>query len=516
MASRRILVLVLAATFAATGGALASPHVRVARGQTRVEIPPPLPQALVHRNHQFPGMADALAYPLNTGVDGQDVPAAPPAGNPRNEPSVAVSPLDPNLVIASSNDYNGSGVNAGAYYSTDGGRTFQGSAFMYRASGTTTAGDPALAYDSQGRAYFSYLDTNSDFTKGKGGMFVARSDDGGVTWPHVATKFAANSNTSTAGCIFQDKEYITVDRTPETKPDGTVAPRDWVYATWTEYHLGGSACDGYTGSPLMAVRSTDGAQTFSAPVMVSPDATEKTQGSIPRVAPDGTLYVAFDSLRTDPSVVCPTWAVSPSGVTGGQSSVEDMIVAKSTDGGQTFTRSTAFAGACDAPYPTPAGGTYRQNSIPSFDIDPLNGTLVVAWPNWDATGQSVRVRTSNDGGTTWADGGRFGGPGDVFQFPWVTFGPDGTLYMVYLHQTPGGQFNAELVTSHDDGKTWSSATVLSSEASFGDDPAFEGGFDGDYLGLAVGSDGVAHPVWTDIRDPYPMGAQNIYTRRFVS
>ncbi|MCA1832492.1 MAG: hypothetical protein ABR600_05990 [Actinomycetota bacterium] len=479
----------------------------------------PIPEGLSQRADRRLGLDRALNVPLTASVtqeaaDGSDVAAAPPASNPRNEPSVAVSPLDPNLVVSSSNDYNGSGVNAGAYYSTDGGRTFKGGTFMARAPSTDVAGDPALAYDSQGHLYFSYLDTNQNFALGKGGMFVERSEDGGVTWPTKATKFAANSN-GAAGCIFQDKEYITVDQTPEQKPDGTTAPRDWLFASWTEYHLGGSACDGYTGSPVYATRSVDGGKTFSAPVMISPSITDKTMGSIPKVAPDGTLYVAYDSTRPDMTKVCPTYAVTSGGATAGQSAVEDMVVARSTDGGQTFARSTAFAGACDAAYPTMFGGTYRQNSIPTFDIDPKNGALVVAWPNDDVYGQDIHTRISTDGGQTWSDGGTLGFAGDVLQFPWLAFGPDGTLYMDYLKQGPGGTFTPMLVTSTNDGRTWSTAVQLSSATSVGDDPAFEGQFDGDYLALAVGSDRVAHAVWTDIRSPYPLGTQNIWTRRIT-
>jgi hypothetical protein len=521
------LAALVAAVVSSSGVTAAVGHASIATFGRHVPagMPAEIPGELEHRRSagaavETGSVGEALNVSLArttapSAADGNDAPAAPPGANPRNEPSVAVSPIDPNLVVTASNDYNGSGVNAGAYHSTDGGRTFSGSTFMPRVSGATTAGDPALAYDSQGHLFLAYLDTNSDFTQGKGGMFVARSEDGGLTWPTKAAKFAANSNTAANGCIFQDKEYITVDRTPELKPDGTTAPRDWLYASWTEYHLGGTACDGWTGSPVYATRSVDGGKTFSAPVMVSPAITDKTQGSIPKVAPDGTLYVAYDSVRTDMSVVCPTYAVSPSGVTGGQSSVEDMVVAKSTDGGATFSRATAFAGACDAPYPTPTGGTYRQNSIPNFEIDPTNGTLVVAWPNWDGFRQSIRLRISTNGGQTWTDGATLGAPGDVLQFPWMAFGSDGTLYMDYLRQLPSGVFDAEVVVSHDDGRTWSTPTVLSTQHSVGNDPAFEGQFDGDYLGLAVGSDGVAHPVWTDIRSPYPAGAQNIWTRRFA-
>jgi hypothetical protein len=332
-------------------------------------------------------------------------------------------------------------------------------------------------------------------------MYIERSGDGGRTWPKTATKFAANSNTPKAGCIFQDKEYITTD------------PRnDNVYASWTNYHLGGAKCDGFDSSPVLFVRSTDGAKTFSKPVLASGSAKVKSQGSIPKVAPDGTIYVAYDSLQSGVTDICPTYSVSSSGATGGVSGTENVMVARSTNEGRSFSQTTAFKNACDVPYPTPTGGTYRQNSIPTFAIDPTNGTLVVAWPNQDISQQTIHVRVSKNGGKTWTDGQTLAAPGDAYQYPWLAFGADGRLYMTYLNQQPGGLFNAFLVVSKDDGKTWSQPDQLSNAQSFGDDAEFEGQFDGDYLGMAVGRDNVVHPVWTDIRNAFPTGTQNIWTK----
>ena len=55
------------------------------------------------------------------------------------------------------------------------------------------------------------------------------------------------------------------------------------------------------------------------------------------------------------------------------------------------------------------------------------------------------------------------------------------------------------VKSSDGGATWSGSTRITEQSS---DPGIQftsGAFIGDYTGVAVGSDNVAHPIWTDFR-----------------
>lgn len=82
-----------------------------------------------------------------------------------------------------------------------------------------------------------------------------------------------------------------------------------------------------------------------------------------------------------------------------------------------------------------------------------------------------------------------------------------------------------MVSSGDSGATWSAPVLVSSRASnvrlgngFGY-PDCAPRFIGDYSGIAVGSDGVAHPMWTDIRkgnspdEPGSTHDQDPYTAR---
>jgi hypothetical protein len=114
---------------------------------------------------------------------------------------------------------------------------------------------------------------------------------------------------------------------------------------------------GGTGERRAIVSSSDdGGKTWSAPVFASgPD--EKVQEiSMPVVGPDGAVYIVWRN-RDDPST-----APHP------------IELAKSTDGGATFTRTPIFdVGPAPAAAPAPTGFA----GYPRIAVDPRNGVLYV-------------------------------------------------------------------------------------------------------------------------------------------
>jgi hypothetical protein len=104
--------------------------------------------------------------------------------------------------------------------------------------------------------------------------------------------------------------------------------------------------------------------------------------------------------------------------------------------------------------------------------------------------------------------------GAQYQFPRLATGPRGLLVLTYVEQLPGGLFSCLLSTTVDEARSWTAPTTVSTSRSFGTNAQFQGGYDGDYIGLAVGPDRVAHPAWTDVRNPVPVVAgENVWTRR---
>jgi hypothetical protein len=259
------------------------------------------------------------------------------------EPSIAVNPTFPDNVIVAAIDYQFFGLVA--YRSIDGGLTWEGPRVVRPLFEDFGTADPIVRFNRTGTAYYAYMSIGTkpllvanlvviaEISK----IVVSLSTDGGVTWtlPVVAAEgnvtytkdgFATGENVIIR---FLDKPWMAIGPDPEN-PD-----RDNIYITYTEFLLRYPVFPFYPfiGAPLVEVTiklvaSKDGGQTWSEPVAVSP--TYKSilgelyrpvvQGSMPTVAPDGTLYVGYyDSLDDGP------WR--------GEFA---LMVARSTDGGASF------------------------------------------------------------------------------------------------------------------------------------------------------------------------------------
>jgi len=260
----------------------------------------------------------------------------------QNETAIAQNPFNPRQLVASFNDYRRGDGNCGASFSSNGGTSwtdstmptgftrgtaFGGVARQYWQAG----GDTSLAWDTRGNAYMAcqvfmrpgFITNNPDTSNA---MYVFRSTgDGGASWnftgkPVIET-FASSQAT---GLPLNDKEYIAVDNSP-TSPF-----RDRVYVAWTIFATDGTAY-------IYDAFSKDYGQTFSSPVLVSttsPSLCSNTLGlptpqgtcnfnqdADPFTATDGTLYIAYNNFNNT--------------VTGNDNR-NQILLSKSTDGGQTF------------------------------------------------------------------------------------------------------------------------------------------------------------------------------------
>lgn len=286
--------------------------------------------------------------------------------NPQNESNIVVNPSNPLNVVTSANEYRIDG-NA-VYYSFDGGATWKNVVLPGWTSSTggkgvfgqiSSFGDPVLAFNSDGsRLYYAGIGGGGvgGGNSGRSGVAVAVSTDGGAHWsaPRMVS-FTSSNNT------FNDKEWLAV------APDGTV------YLTWTRFSFNPSK--GYRESPIVVSKSTDGGNTWSDWVNVSDPAHPFDQGSNPAVGPDGTLYVAYE------------------GSAGPGFSQDALIVARSTDGGATFTNTEVTRVFDDLdcyPIQLPGGQgrqtlsyeQFRINSFPNIALDRSVGTtgkLAITW-----------------------------------------------------------------------------------------------------------------------------------------
>ena len=435
----------------------------------------------------------------------------------QNETSVAVNPANPRNIVAGANDYRIFNSREGrkdsyafAYTSMDGGATWTNVALPHLtfATGATGAlsdmdgaGDPAIAFGPNNTVYyaniaFSRLNDGSAIT-------VNVSHDGGLTWgePSVVALDGADSNGNPVPTdFFNDKEWVGVDQNSGA-----------AYVSWTRF--------GPSGSPIVVSKSLDGAATWTAPTSVTPGftpggITPYDQGSFPLVGSDGAVYIAYEGA------VCQSLACDRA------TDHDAVIVAKSTDGGATFANREVSANYDfplneDVGSPTLTGENFRINSFPSLAIDRTNNRLYVTWADdrngsYDSSGQSIKtngdvfVATSGNG-VQWQAPVALGSAADEV-FPAVaahngrvavstytrSYDPNGVGLDVVMNGATGiGNLKRSPTTRMTTATSNPQVQFVTIGAQSGQE--LQGAFIGDYTSIAMGSDLVAHPVWTDFR-----------------
>src|SRR3989442_2884861 len=246
--------------------------------------------------------------------------------NKQNEPTIAVNPTNPSLLVAGANDeqrqppcgpgpvrgsvpandcsfFPGVGTD-GVYTSSNGGAAWTNRGLLpgFSDNGGTlqSDGDPRIVYgprpDANGsfagaraadafvngvRAYYGGL---AEFAPGsqQGNqapelLTVSTSDNNGVNWSDPV--IAANGH----GFKFNDKDDIWADRKPSCPVFGRV------YVSWTQFR--GSATT-FFGEPVRVAFSDDGGKTWSKQRQLSAGQNIRhggRQGSTGRTGPHGTV-----------------------------------------------------------------------------------------------------------------------------------------------------------------------------------------------------------------------------------
>jgi hypothetical protein len=386
------------------------------------------------------------------------------------EPDIAVSPLDPRIIVATFQQgryKDGGSVDPGFATSHDGGVTWRHGNLPHLTTAVggrwDRASDPAVAFASGGRVYIQTLVINVGC---ENGVAVQRSDDGGFTW---TDPFIVQED----GCEgFNDKNWMTVDTSP-TSPH-----RGRVYSVWDRSTV--------KGSPQLLRWSDDGGAHWGPLVHVT-DGHAITVGAQPVVQPNGDLTNVYYRFAAD-------------GV---------RVVAKTShDGGATFTDHVLIDHAAPS---EPAD--MRSGALPSATVDPVTGHLFAVW-------QDVRFRTdglndvvitrSTDGGRSWLLLGRVNAE-SALQLR-DNFTPDvaargGRVFITYRTRSnksgPSMFVDERFVASPDDGRSFNGELVLGPAADLRYAARSRGFFLGDYMGVAAGSDGAVHAVWC-LSAPPPM------------
>lgn len=235
--------------------------------------------------------------------------------------------------------------------------------------------------------------------------------------------------------------------------------------------------------------------------------TQNGVGHLPRVGPDGSVYVAYR---------------------GGQDSA--CLLQRSDDGGQTFAPATTL-GIFSPLFLEPAiPGQFRAPALCILAVDPTDGALNLAVagltgssPNGPSVGDAdILFIRSEDRGATWTPPRIIsGGPSPSDQFlPWLEVDPAGRLHLVYLdtRRTPqtdddrNAWLDVYYSTSSDDGQSWTEVPLTPQPFDSGPTAWINGipQFVGDYLGLAVNLDQAVVGYAATFR-----GDLDIYAQRIV-
>jgi hypothetical protein len=446
---------------------------------------------------------------------------------PHNETSIAVNPTNPLNMIGSANDYQLSLSTGGIVYETvysrahttfDGGKTWTTYPIDY--SSYTSTGDPAVAFDADGTAYLAtlgFLWSQNRFCCINPDVLVAHSGDGGKTWS-TPSRVASGSGSIGSVGIFNDKEYIAA----------------WGHGnaivTWTVFNdgIGGS----YISSPIFDVVTHDGGKTWSAGQAISGSASfcigaqggdtcDQDQFSIPTVAKDGSIDVAFENTADLATGRDQYLVVKVDPETGariaGPYKVADLVdgftdYPISEDGRQTYQDSE-----------------FRSNSAGNITADPTNAShLAVVWsdmrdsttpvssnPYAAVTNSDVVVSQSTDGGVTWSTPMALKVANDQFQ-PWGAYDKNGLLHIGYFDRSydPANHKYGYTVATETAYESLSFTTAQITTALSDptrDDRWFSGrtpnssfphpsSFLGDYSGIAASPSGSVVSLWTDMRN----------------
>jgi hypothetical protein len=461
-----------------------------------------------------------------------------------SEPNIAQSPLNPNLLIAASKQYNRDPdslaeyeFKIGTYVSFDHGLTWRDLGPLdvcpqqqappgtwplnntcYPAddparegTGPEDANDPRpdgdfgeeyitsdvwVDFDDEGNAYAMVLDA-PPFPSGQGwGMSLhrwatpSRADlASGSTWSNriPINAYPAAATDPNFG-LLDDKNSFAVNNAGRDR-DGKVGK---MVACWT-LDEPTTAAEG--PQRIVCERSSDGGKTWpGAPQAISPPAQRLVIGA----------DVVADTR--DPSTFYVAWTEYFSGILSG-TGTNTIQVAKTTDGGATWSAPVTASTFIPLPNVFPHQA-FRNLTLPIMAVGPTGGVYVTysdynplraSTPDEDGMQADVKLVKSVNGGATWTAPVRVNQDqtnADQFQ-QYVRVTAKGQLDVSYFDRRldrpnlpahPGNFFiDTFLSRSNDDGATWDDSRVShdSWDPSINPPISPSGEFIGDYQGLVA-------------------------------
>ena len=338
-------------------------------------------------------------------VSGTQWPGGDPFLRQQNEPSIAVSTRNPLHLLAAANDYRSVDIpfNApsrpdeedtgdawiGVFKSKDGGNMWWSNLLdgypqltnsTSPLKGFQAGADPVVRAGNNGMFYLTGIVLNRGDNP-LGGVFMARFIDSNKTEvgdpiEYVDTKLI---DKGTSG-QFIDKPWLFVAPNPnggQCTVNGQTFDAQNIYLAYSVF-VGN---DNNIRTKVMFTKSSDCGATWAMPIKLSETYTIN-QGAAIAVDGSSGVYVFWRRFQ-------------------GGNDPDSIIMAKSTNGGGSFTKGTVVTNI--APFGQGTGAAaIRTNAYPTAAVDNV-GRVHVAWSQRDANDDGrIMLITSTDGGTTWS------------------------------------------------------------------------------------------------------------------
>ena len=379
---------------------------------------------------------DLGPYATQAGANPGYPAASPMLVKDHSESDIRVDPLNAMHLIGTSKWFvSAEGYNhlLGFYESFDGGRTWPVQGHIPGYEGWTDNTDPVGAFDSYGNFYVLNLPYQFYYNPdGSKSFQINQNKEPNPSEPAEAIAVSVRRHGASAASDWivthngrpdivaaypnkgnePDKQWIAIDRNPASPFF------DRIYAMWVDF----TGCCTPHAVVSWATANADGTHSdWSAPIPI-PNGPNMPQGAtylLPHVAADGTL-----------------WTTLTNGGPAHHYASDKIVIARSNNGGVTWSFVGTVADNIVAPPLVYANTTFRDGILDSFTVGPLlrgHYPLYVAYEDAGDGTTSILLTASYDDGATWSAPFRVNdnpNPADAFQ-PTVTAAANGTVGVAF-------------------------------------------------------------------------------------
>lgn len=367
--------------------------------------------------------------------------------------------------------------------SFNGGTTWSTANSLPHFSASFNSADVSMAFDKNGLLYLSYIDFRQ--TPDSGGVYVARSTNGGLTWDAPSKVIDAYEDGNKRPL---DRPWIAVDKS-NTSNSGTVyitsKPAPWINPPNRNYYKV-STDSGHTWTPIA---NLDGGNYLVGGLIAAPMA-------VPATTTNGYFCAAYPSYVSSQNIY-PAY-----------------YLARSNDGGQTLSYTTMLTGTSQ---------TLDANCKNSYRLiaSPIDSNKISFFLPYSSNGDADIVALhSNDGGQNWSNIIRINddaiGNGKLQDMLWAEYNEQGKIAVTWRdrrNSTTTGFWNAGYdfyyAISNDNGQTFSANQKLSDQFIAFDSIIAQSGVD--FMSSAFFAD-TLYTVWNDTRN----GVVNIYFTKTIA